>query len=161
MRAEKSKPIPYDTELAAAEDRRRAELAGNGSYQRGVAAAKATAIANDRSALQTELDNLKRATVTRDANVPGRDKYDRTYHRVVKAAERLALATGAPVSGVPAWLPPPAPTAENTVTIAVPKPAPTPIVKPTGRGSSLVPGFPGSDQNNAWLNLQGHTDAKR
>lgn len=158
-RAEKPKAIPHDSELAAQEQRRRDELAGNGEYQRGRAQAKAQAIANDRSTLQAEIANLKRATPTRDANTPGRDKYNRTYNRVVKAAERLALATGQPVSGVPAWLAPPEPTAENSVTIAVPKPAPTPIVKPAGMGKSgkggPAPGFPGSDAHDAWLNVQG------
>lgn len=159
----------YDPELAAAEVRRRAELAGSGAYQRGVAAAKVEAIRNNRGALDTELANLKRATVTRDSNVPGRDKYDRCYNRVVKAAERLALATGQPVSGIPAWLAPPAPTAENTVTVGVPGPDAAALLTPQGKvakpagmgrsgkgGPAPGAGF-GSAAQDAWLNTQGGT----
>lgn len=167
-RAEKPKAIPADPELEAAEQRRRDELASSGAYQRGVAQAKADALRNIRGILETKLSDLKRATVTRDTNIPGRDKYNRVYNDAVKAAERLALATGQPVSGIPAWLPPPAPTDEDTVTIGVPKVDPNALLltaqgkvaKPagmgkSGKGSGVTPGFPGSDQHNAWLNTQG------
>jgi hypothetical protein len=144
--------IPHDPELAAAEARRLEELANSGAYQRGVAQAKAQEISNARHALNTDLDNLKRATASAYTGTAGWDKYFRTYNRVVRAAERVALATGKPVVGVvPKQLPKPTePEAQETVTIAVPTPAPTPAVKPIGRSGLPLTG-PGSNTDPIWM----------
>lgn len=152
-RAEKQAPGNYDPVSAEAEARRREDLANSGAYQAGVAQAKAQAIANCHRALDGELATLKRATVTRDANIPSRDKYDRTHSRVVKAAERLALATNRPVSDIPAWLPPPAPTPESTMTIGVPKAAPVTVHQMKDKGEPLtsLPVF----GSRAWMTTQG------
>ena len=165
-RAEKRAPILQDPALVESERRRVKELSNSSAYQRGIAQAKETNIRNVREALSAELANLKRHTPSRDETAPGRDRYDRTYRRAVQAAERLALATGEAVSGFPAYLPQPAPTVENSVTIAVPGADPnallTPqgkVAKPAGLGRSgkggPAPGEAGTDANNAWLNVQG------
>lgn len=137
-------PLAADPALEAEAVRRREELAGDEKYQRGVAAAKAQTIANARHALDAQLSRLKRATLNRDVNQAGRDHYEHARREVVKAAERLALATGESIAGIPRYLPPPAPTPEDTVTIEVPKPAAEPIpatMKDRGEALTSLPVF--------------------
>jgi hypothetical protein len=108
-----------DSSDAAKEQRRREELAASAPHQRGVQQALAQELTNVRGAFAAGLADLKRATLKRDGTVPGRDAYDRCHLRVTKAAERLAAITGQGVS-MPAWIPPPAATEADTVTVAPP-----------------------------------------
>jgi hypothetical protein len=145
-RIEKRAGVPANPADVEAEQRRRDELAGNGQYQAGVAAAKANELQNAQGMLTAELANLKRATLNRDVNEPGRGAYDRTWNRAVKAAERVALATGKPVDGVPAYLPRPAPRGEDTITIGAPVPTVHEFKGPKGQLPTSGPG------SVAWAN---------
>src|SRR5947207_11308621 len=143
MKAEKAKPRPVDPEAAAKEQQRREELANSDSVQSGIAAAKEQALTNVRNEVQQRLVDLKRVSLTRDINVPGRASYDRCHASLVKAAERLAEMTGAPVS-VPAWLPPPAVGDTPMVQIGAPKPPAEKIpttMKDRGEALTRLPVF--------------------
>ena len=166
---EKRKSITVDPEAEQQEATRRAELGGNNAYRRGVLAAQAQERANVQSALTTALADLKRVSLKRDTTVAARDAYDRCYSRVVKAAERAALALvgsigedGKVITGpkitIPAWLPPPTPAAEQTVSIGAPR-ADASYRESKGMGKSgrggPAPGESGTDAHEAWLNVQG------
>lgn len=153
----------YDAASEAATAAHRSEVEGSGAWQRGQAQAKATEVMNAQIAFRTELDNLKRATVTCDANTPGRDKYDRTYNRVVKAAQRVYINTGAPVH-IPKYIPAPEAKPEEADTVAIgapvtPDPLLTPlgkVAKPTGMGpdgKGIERAIPGSAADNGWADL--------
>lgn len=163
-RAEKRAPFQADPELEAAEARRREELAANGAYRRGVALAEAQERMNAQSALETALADLKRCALKRDTTQAARDAYDRCHGRVVKAAERVAsVLVGSIGAGgkvitdpeiiIPAWIPPPVPTATQTVAIGAPRGS-TAYRETKGRGPSggLPLRGPGSNTDPDWMN---------
>ena len=143
---------PYVEADAAAERERQAALARSGAVQRGRAQAKAENLRNLRGVLESALIGLKRATVTRDANTPGRDKYNMVHGDAVKACERYAQALGQPVSIVPEWLPPPEQSAQKLMTIAPSAPEPNTVTTMKDKGHSLesAPVYGSRD----WMNTQ-------
>jgi hypothetical protein len=164
-RAEKTRPIPVDPEAEAQELERRAELNGNDAYQRGMAHAQAQERANAQNALNQGLADLQRVSLNRDTTQAGRDSYNRCWNRVEKAAQRVASITdGAIVDGnvteaavtIPAWLPPPTPTKEQTVTVRAPRTdgayRETKGMGPSGKGLPLR--GPGSNTDPDWMNTK-------
>lgn len=154
----KPKPLPVDPEAVAQEAERRESLSVNAPYQRGVVHAESQEKANRRGELMQNLVDLKRVTLNRDTTQPARDAYDRKWRSVHAMAQRFATAFGESVS-IPAYLPPPLVTAESTVTIRPGAPADGTYLETKGLGSTgkggPLPGFPGTDANDAWLNVQG------
>src|SRR5437764_997365 len=128
---QKRRPLPVDPEAEAFEQRRREELNGNDAYKRGMAHAVAQERMNAQGALNGALADLKRVTLTRDTTQAGRDAYDRTWNRTLKAAERVASmdegaigADGKVIQGavtIPAYLPAPQPTVAQTIVVGAPR----------------------------------------
>jgi hypothetical protein len=143
-------PIPHDPVLAAENARKRQEIESSGAWQRGQAQAKANDLRNTQERYNTVIADLRRHAITRDKNVPSRDRYNLTHKNAVRAAEALFLATGTAVP-VPAWLPPPDATTEETVMVTV-APAVTPIVEPRGRSGLPLTG-PGSNTDPMWSRI--------
>lgn len=160
----KSKPVPVDPEAAAQEHSRREELKDNNAYQRGVLQAQAQERMNAQHALNQGLTDLARVSLNRDTTVAGRDFYNRCHIRVTKAAERVASIMegaigddGKVIEGavsIPAWLPPPTPTKEQTIVVRAPRVDGTyresKGLSPDGSGLPLK--GPGSQIDPDWVN---------
>jgi hypothetical protein len=135
--AAKAKPIPVDTVLEEREADRRADLAGNQAYQRGLAAAQRTELANRRAELKTAFADLHRMKTARGSVEASRAGYDRVYARIERLAQVIAGVTGESVE-IPAY-DPPAVLAAATRRIG-PKPATGAVVtRPDGTTATIDP----------------------
>lgn len=120
MRADKAKTIAVDPASVAREADRVAELAASAPYRRGIAQALENELQNVRGLFAQGLADLRRATLNRDVNIPGRDSYDRCYRRVEKVAQRLKSVARDEKILMPAWIPPPGPKEQEMVEIGAP-----------------------------------------
>jgi len=154
-RADKAKPIPADPASVAREADRVAELAASAPYRRGIAQALANELQNVRGVFASALSDLRRATLNRDASVNGRDAYDRSHGKAIKAGARLKsiVPTDEKVL-VPAWLPPPGQREQEMVEIGAPAVdlggyRESKGNGPSGKGLPII--GPGSNVDPNWL----------
>lgn len=152
-----------DPALADSVEEQRSIQESNPTLQQNKRQAAADISDNLRRALEGAIAAVKVATPGRDIDTNGRFRYDRNYQRMREAARQVVLQSGKPVS-VPAYLPAPAQT-ELTAELgpedfrASSAYRETLGMGPSGRGGPL-PGYPGSDQDNAWLAVQGEVPKK-
>lgn len=141
-----------DPELARQAQAHRESVASNPQYVRGVAEAQENYRMNLRGRFRDELANLRRVTVDRDRCQATRDSYERTYERVRRTAEEVALEFGERQS-IPAYLSRPE-TAEKSVTIGVPRADLGHYRESRGLGpdgEGVAPAVPGSAGDHGWL----------
>lgn len=140
-----------DPELARLEQERRADLAANPAYARGIEQAQQQFKENTRLELEAELANLRRVSPDRDRCQATRDGYERCYKRLESTARRYAGLIGAPVQ-IPKYLPKPS-TRDEFVNVG---PAPAEVATyretrglgPSGRG--IPPAIPGTASDHGW-----------
>ena len=153
-----------DPALDAAAEEQRELQANNATLQANMTAARKLEFDNRKRELDGEIRNLQRMKdrAARGYVEAARAGYDRTYQRLTRLAQVIADDFGQAVT-IPDY-DPPVDGMPSKVTTIQPRSAEaraadgsyreTKGMGPSGRGGPR-PGFPGTDANNAWLNVQG------
>jgi hypothetical protein len=154
-----------DPALDSAEEQR-AVQASNPTLQANMTAARKQEFDNRKSELQGDITGLQRMKdrAARGYSAASRAGYDRIYQRLTRLAQVLADQFGHEVS-IPEYDPPVEGANVKMRTVAPRSAAErasegayheTKGMGPSGRGGP-APGYPGTDADDAWLNVQGAT----
>jgi predicted secreted protein len=154
-----------DPALAGSVENQRQDQASNITLQINMTAARKQEFENRKRMLDADIVGLKRMKdrAARGYTEAAKAGYDRIYERGKQLAQVLADTYGIAVS-YPPYDPPTNVISGEVVTIK-PRSAEeraaegayreTKGMGPSGKGSGVLPGYPGTDAGTAWLNVQG------
>lgn len=145
-------------------EEQRAVQASNPTLQANITAARKQAFENQKRLLQAEISGLQRMKdrAARGYSEAAKVGYDRIYDRLLRLGQVIADDFGEAVT-IPDYDPPVNGLPSNVKTIQPRSAAEqaagsayreTKGMGPSGKGGP-APGFPGSDADAAWLNVQG------
>lgn len=131
------KPMAHDSELAAREVDRRAALAQNETYQRGISEAKKTNLDNLRIQLNNAFGDLQRMARVPGSVAAARAGYLRSYANIERLAGVIASETGESIE-VPDFDPPEVLSMKTRTIGPAPKTGEV-VTRPDGTKATIIP----------------------